>query len=272
MRRFLALSCMAFLAAQGCASTKPAEHSTVVPPAKMRELVREDLERLGGVDSPRHRSHTYLGVDITGEGFFEATGDLLWSIPSRIYHFATGDTPIRWAKLMEDTHSPDNRREGIVQLAQNRFARRDPYTKRYGQIGSRDPEFLVRAAAIRALNYSRSREGTDLFVAGLDDSEPAVRLEAAKALANLPVEKAAPRLIAHLQKDDSKDVRIACADALRNFRTLDVARALASVMLDRDFGVSWQARQSLILMTGRDFRYDEGAWLEYMSKAPAPFI
>jgi hypothetical protein len=272
MRRLIAFSCLAVLATQGCATQKQADNLTVVQPARLRKIAAEDRERLAGIDSPRHLSHTFAGVDVTGEDPLDAFGDIVWSFPMRLYRFSNGNTPLKWAKAMEDTKSADNRREGILELANNRFARKNPYTKRYEQIGGRDAEYLVRAAAIRALNYSRSREGTGLFITGLNDSEAPVRVEAAKALANIPVESAVPKLIELLRTDENKDVRIACADALRNFRTLDVARALTSVMLDRDFAVSWQARQSLILMTGRDYRYDEGAWLDYMSKAATPFI
>lgn len=271
MPRFIAFSCLTLLAIQGCASQKWESPSTVVPPAKLRELVRQDEARLAGIDSPRHQSHTYFGVDVSGENPLAAIGHVIWSGPARLLRFTSGETPVKWATEMEDTHSPDNRREGIVNLAENRFARKDPYTKRYEQIGKSDPEYLVRGAAMRALNYSRSREGTELFVAGLDDGEALVRVEAAKALANVPVEKAVPQLIAHLQKDESRDVRIACADALRNYKTIDVARALSAVMTDRDFGVSWQARESLRLMTGHDFRYDEGAWLGYLARESKPF-
>ena len=269
MRGIWAWSCVALLAVQGCATQQQTGDPTVVKPARLREMVRDDQERRAGVDSPRHLKNTYLGVDITGQGYLSTTGELLWALPARLYHFATGDNPLKWAKLMEDTRSPDNRRDGMMELVQNRFARKDPYTKRYAQIGNMDREYLVRAGAIRALNYSRSREGTELFLAGVEDAEAPVRLEAAKALANLPDERAVTKLIAHLQKDDNKDVRVACADALRNFKTIDVARALTSVMLDRDFGVSWQARQSLVLMTGHDYRYDEAAWLDYLATGKA---
>jgi hypothetical protein len=34
---------------------------------------------------------------------------------------------------------------------------------------------------------------------------------------------------------------------------------------DRDFSVAWQARRSLVYMTNKDFRYDEGGWLGYFS-------
>ena len=159
-----------------------------------------------------------------------------------------------------------------MKLVGYRFGRKEPYTKRYAQIATEPVDYTVRAGAMRALNYSRSRQDTEAFMLGLDDAEPAVRLEAAKALANLPVEKSVAKLIEHLNTDNNKDVRIACADALRNFKTLDVTRALIAVLGDRDFGVSWQARTSLNLMTGRDFRYDESAWLDYLAKAQKPFI
>jgi HEAT repeat protein len=98
-----------------------------------------------------------------------------------------------------------------------------------------------------------------------------VRLEAAKALANVPDERAIAPLIKRLDNaEESVDVRIAAADALRNFRTPLAAQALVRVLRDRDFAVSWQARKGLKLMTGRDYRYDQAAWLTYLSEE-APF-
>jgi HEAT repeat protein len=70
----------------------------------------------------------------------------------------------------------------------------------------------------------------------------------------------------HLQQDASRDVRIAAADALRCYRTDEVAHALIDVLDDADFAVAWQARQSLRLMTAYDFHYDERAWLVYLSE------
>jgi hypothetical protein len=252
--------------------SKPTD-PTVVRPSKLDDLLEEDRERLAGPDSPHHLRHTYFGVDVTDDSFLMATWHLISAIPYKIYYFATGDTPIKYAGMMEDSHSPDRRRTGMLTLASRyRFARAEPYTRRYSQIGTGDSEALVRAAAIRALNRSRSRLNENLFVTGIDDADVTVRLEAAKALANVPVEKAVPRLIEHLQRDENRDVRIACADALCHFKTLDVARALIGVLNDRDFGTSWQARRSLMIMTGRDFRYDEAAWLGYFSQAKKAFI
>ena len=71
---------------------------------------------------------------------------------------------------------------------------------------------------------------------------------------------------------ETRDVRVACADALRSYKTPEVARVLIGVLNDRDFAVAWQARQSLRLMTGHDYRYDDNAWVQYLAAAKSPFI
>lgn len=264
----------AAMAAVGCSHKKVPEAMApgVVPGAKMNALVAADRERAGGVDSPLHKSHTYLGVDTTGEGGFYAFWHVLVAAPYRAVKFFQGDTPLATVAMMEDSKSADNRRAGILKIMQNRFARKEPYTKRYAQIAAEpaaDP--AVRAAAIRALNYSRSHLGAKSVIAALDDADPGVRLEAAKNLANVPEDGAVEKLIAHTQRDESKDVRIASADALRNYRTPETARVLIGVLNDRDFAVAWQARQSLRLMTGHDYRYDDNAWVQYLAAAKTPF-
>ena len=50
-----------------------------------------------------------------------------------------------------------------------------------------------------------------------------------------------------------------------------MALALISVLRDREFGVSWQARWSLKLMTGKDYRYDQAAWLTFLGGTEKPF-
>ena len=53
---------------------------------------------------------------------------------------------------------------------------------------------------------------------------------------------------------EPRDVRIAAADALKHYRSIDVGRALVDTLDSRDFGVAWQSRRSLIRLTGRDLR------------------
>src|SRR2546423_8513338 len=132
----------------GCAHAKPREVAGVIPQGKVKAMVRDDKERLGGVDSPLHRSRTYLGVDTTGESAWYAFFHVMWGAPARMVKFFQGDTPLKAVAAMEDSKSPDNRRAGILKIAQNRFARKEPYTKRYGQIATEPGlEPSVRAAA-----------------------------------------------------------------------------------------------------------------------------
>jgi hypothetical protein len=190
----------------------------------------------------------------------------------RLVDVFTGQTPVNAAKQMEDQYFPDERREGIVKLADRDFGRRPPYVERYAQIAQYDSDWLVRATAIRALNRSRDATSTPIYIKALSDQNEIVRVEAAKALANMPDPDAIPvlvRLVANT--DESRDVRIWAADALRHYRTLEVARTLANQLNGREYGVAWQSRKSLVAITGQDLRYDEPAWLQYFTGPENPF-
>ena len=182
------------------------------------------------------------------------------------------DRPSQAARMMENDKSPDSRRRGIDKLARWDFAQDGPYVRRYRQIAQDDPDPLVRATALRALNRARDAGARPLFIAALRDPAPEVRLEAAKALSNLPDPDAAGpliRIVSDVERED-RDVRIAAADALRYYKSVEVARALIPRLNERDFGVAWQARRSLRRITGRDLRYDEAAWLAYITGAEKP--
>jgi HEAT repeat protein len=187
-------------------------------------------------------------------------------------------TPAAATQLMENKYYPDARREGIAALATRwDFTHHPPYTTRFQQIAQHDPDYVVKAMAIRALNIARDPTATKIFIAGLSDPNDLVRLESVKALANVPDAEAIPLLIARLQGSremviegreitvaEDKDIRIAAADALRRYRTLDVAHTLVRFLNEGDFGIAWQSRQSLIAMTGQDMQYDENAWLQLL--------
>ncbi len=184
-------------------------------------------------------------------------------------------------RLMEDTRSADARREGIADLSsQYEFARVPPYTNRYQHFAKTDADHTVRAMAIRALNISRDRSAVPIFVAALDDDHAVIRLEGAKALANVPDPSAVQGLLRlvrgvrvseldghEMRTPEDRDVRIAAADALRRYPSLDVERELVSFLGDNEFSIAWQARQSLVALTGQDHAYDEAAWLQYLVKS-----
>jgi hypothetical protein len=183
----------------------------------------------------------------------------------------SGNTPIKFVRMMEDSSSPDRRRQGIYELVKRDFGQREPYTARYRQIAQADADFTVRAAAVRALNWSRDTSAVPVFIAALNDASELVRWEAAKALANVPDPSAVDPLTRTLTSaGENRNVRIAAADALRHYRTAPVARALVGTLNGRDFGIAWQARHSLRTMTGRDLRYDDRAWLQYLASPEKP--
>lgn len=189
----------------------------------------------------------------------------------KVWDVATNNTASVQAQKMEDPYFPDERRQGIAKLSNREYGRGAPYTDRYQQVAQTDKDPLVRAAAVRALNRARDQSATPLFIQALSATEPQLRLEGAKALANLPDPAAVgPLLRLAGDRDQHKDIRIAATDALRHYRRNDVARALVGLLNDRDFGVAWHARQSLCNLTGRDMHYDEAAWLALLSGAENP--
>jgi hypothetical protein len=98
-----------------------------------------------------------------------------------------------------------------------------------------------------------------------------VRLQAAKALSNIPDASASETLAKTLgNQAETRDIRIAAAEALRHYRDLGVARVLAGTLSGRDFSIAWQSRWSLEIMTGEDYGYDERKWLEYLTGPSNP--
>jgi hypothetical protein len=253
-----------------------------------QQMVEENQRRLAGDAATQPIDKSLADVP-----------EKIWDTVKGLFNYITGVTPVSSAEKMEDASSADRRREGIAELSDKKWARQHPqgiYAYRWKliafgsatqptQLGLKpDVDYMARAAAIRALNRSRARTVVDshgnridlipFYLQAMSDPYQPVRLEAAKALANIPDDRAVSVLIAHMSNraelqtlagrvevaEEDQDVRIACADGLRNFKTRIAATALVGMLLDRDFAVAWQARQSLILITGQDRNYDRAAW------------
>jgi hypothetical protein len=231
-----------------------------------KDAVLTNEQRLAGEDKrviPLYRTPW----EVIAIGFDALIGHPIEKFSDYISH----DNAANAARKIFDPVSPDNRREGILRLSDYSFARHGASLIVYARM-TRDDDYTVRAAAIRALNRSRAAgpNYTELYVKNLDDSEPLVRLQAADALGNVPDASTTDDLIEKMQDDPSPDVRIACTDALRNFYEGKVISALIAVLDDRNFAVAWQARQSLALLSGQDYRYDKQAWLGYFARAGMP--
>jgi len=260
------LSCLLpvflLLICAGCFSSTDEEDYKAFTNDRWREMIKEDQNRL-----KPEEERPFQGLDNPLRLFIGAIAEGI----SWIHDLATGHTFLVEAKKLYESN-PDHRRSGIIYLSDRSPGRRDPYWKQYEIMARLDNDPAVRSMAIRAMNRSRDKRGIAVFVAALEERNESVRLEAAKGLANNPEASAAPQLIRHLDSlDENVDVRVACADALRLYRTAEVAQALVRALRDRNFGIAWQARKSLQLMTGKDFRYDTAAWLTHLSGTSKPF-
>jgi len=188
-----------------------------------------------------------------------------WDAMTELFSRVSGPEPGEVADKLE-SDKPDERFEAINYLVYYDWGRQPPYTDRYDQIARGDPSPLVRAIALRALNRSRAVSPEGTIRGMLNDSSELVRLEAAKALSNTYDPQASAKLRAMLTAaGETRDVRVAVADALRHDRTPEGYRALVGVLGDRDFAVAWTARRSLRRMTGQDFRWSEADWAKWLA-------
>jgi hypothetical protein len=246
----------------GCADKADKEGREDWGPARWTEMKQDDRDRLLSEDQ-RYKAKT---------GFLGKITDAIWEQIVRIYNYMTGDTPFAAAKNMLEPRYPDLRRQAIMYLSKHEYGRQDPYLKYYAEMARSDPDWTVRAMAIRALNRARDKSVTTIYLNALDDKNELVRLEGAKALANIPEPLAVQALIKHLDSpEETNNVRVACADALRCYRRQEVAQVLVRNLRDPQFAVAWTSRRSLKLMTGKDYRYDQSAWLTYLSETNKPF-
>ena len=262
MNRFCLCLLPVLMICAGCFSSVDDDDYKAFTNDKWREMIKDDQNRLKpeeerpiqGLDNPLR-----IIIGAVAEGI------------SWIHDIATQHTFLSEARKLYETN-PDHRRAGIIYLSDRSPGRHDPYLKQYDIMARADREPSVRAMAIRALNRARDKRAISIFLAALEEKNEVVRLEGAKGLANMSNAAAVGPLIRHLDApDENVDVRIACADALRQYRTAEVAQALVRALRDRNFGIAWQARKSLQLMTGKDFRYDTAAWLGHLSGAKQPF-
>jgi hypothetical protein len=254
--RLASAAIMAVLLAGGCASgtgqsgpaTRPTSDAGLNE--RQREVARVQAGRLGFVQV----------LPLQAGWLVDDLADKVSGTAGRLGH------------MMADKTDPDIRRKGIMGLADRPWGETPTYTRAYAAIAGDDKEdYLVRASAIRAINRSRDPVYRPLFVSNLNDSNEVVRLEACKALNRMPDPAAVPTLIKLVaRQEESKDVRIAAAEALRHYKKLEVARSLISLLGERDFGIAWQAHHSLRDLTRKDLGYDEGAWLSYLSGPEKP--
>lgn len=200
------------------------------------------------------------GLPLVAAGAVGQAGESL----SDFFHRITGGAPgyVEYARTLNDPDArPDDRREALLGLAQYEFGQREPYLDAYQLFAENAEEPLTQAAAIRAINLSRDADSADLLVEALGEESPLVRLEAAKALGNLPTADAAAELLKRaMDPEEDLDVRIAAIEALGHYGDPTTKRSLAGLLEAGEFSVVWQARHTLVRITGEDHGFDIDAW------------
>ena len=169
--------------------------------------------------------------------------------------------PQEYAAMMTDPDNPDRRRKGIEGLAKKSWGRQEPYLKAYSLILGTDTSPLVRSAAVRALGAAEDVTYLPSIVKALQrDANASVRWDAACALDTVRGEAAIGPLCNRAKTDSSVDVRISAIRALRHYRDPRVKAALIERLSSENFSVRYQAHESLVTVTGRDYGYDAEKW------------
>lgn len=180
-------------------------------------------------------------------------------------------TAVRIAQI-ESPH-PDVRREALQAVAADRQARTIPsVVKVFCLVAKIDADPMVRAAAVRGLADMQGEGVVETLaeVVGGDKSE-FVRRDAIAALARRSPPEGAAAIIAALKGDPSIDVRIEAAAALRLFRDLAAAQALAEEVEDSNIAIAFRAWEGLRYMTGQDLPRQRQPWADFLVSTAEPF-
>jgi len=195
----------------------------------------------------------------------------LWQLPS----------PSEAAEMAVDPYDADKRYRGTMLLANAYFAGQEVYIRLF-EDAAKDPDSGVRLAGTRALANHGSSKHVATLVERLSDSEPLVRLEAARGLQRLHGEDAVeplmnasrdPDLVAARDEgsEENPDIRTEAAHALGQYRSDAVVQHLIKALADSKLSVNRSALASLKTLTGQDFGFERRAWLDWYDAASDPF-
>ena len=211
--------------------------------------------------------------EVRASSTVEAAGAAIYGVFSAVgttYGRLTAPPPGQYARaLADESATADDRRVAVDKLVAYSFGKQEPYTDAYAQLIVEDPDPLVRATSVRAINRSGDTSHANALLTALEDAEPIVRQEAAKALAGQPFAEAAGPLLSRATDDaEDRDVRLAAIDALHHYDNDDLARQLAGLLEADDFSIAWQARRTLVTMRKVDFQYEPADWVAHIDANP----
>lgn len=127
-----------------------------------------------------------------------------------------------------------------------------------------DPTPLYRAHVVRTLAELSAPAATEALRSAVHDRDVSVRIAACAAWGHRGTEDAIPVLAEVLSRDTDRDVRIAAARELENYRISGVIPALGIALDDSDPALQHRAIQSLEIVTGQNFGNSVPAWRQFV--------
>ncbi|MEM9351766.1 MAG: HEAT repeat domain-containing protein [Planctomycetota bacterium] len=143
-------------------------------------------------------------------------------------------------------------------------------TNRLAQQIQSESDPVVRRSIQRAIGEFRTPMARSVLLAGLQDTDPKVRITCCAKLGERGESMAVPALARVLQSDEEFDVRIAAVDALGLIDSPAAVQALGKALADRDPAMQFAGIQALKDSTGESFNGDVESWQQYVnSRTPA---
>lgn len=186
-----------------------------------------------------------------------------------------GDTSRAYREKIENALTnadADVRRQAVMALAQKPGRDWTNTAKVLALLARRDNDAQVRGAAVQVLaEVSQGELPQEVLTEAANDSSNLVRLECVYALAQCGDKWCLHILAERLANDTEPAIRSEAAAALSHYRDHKALWSLWRALDAEQFAVAFEARQSLIKLTGRDFGYDKPAWQGWLSRVPDPF-
>lgn len=181
-------------------------------------------------------------------------------------------TPSEAVDMALDKYDADRRYRGTLILAKQKFAGNQLYIDLFRERAT-DADPGVRSAAIRALGLHGQVEHAPIIIAGLKDTDPTVREEAARALQRIHAPDAVEPLMLATQREreDEVGVRVQAAAALGQYAESRVVEQLIAALADESLAANAAARTSLRTLTGQDFGYDRAEWQRWYNATDTLF-
>jgi len=208
----------------------------------------------------RLKTLTALVVTAASAGLAGCTDDAKSTALKTLFPHMFRPKAPQLVRMVADPDDPDLRRTGVSELARREQGMDASHLKLYSLMARSDEHPTVRSEAVRALGRSGDPDCLPCLLAALKDESPTVRCDAAVALDRVTGPEAVGPLRQRARTDPSADVRRHCARALRHYRRLDVFNTLVDRLGDESFAVRYQARDSLMEMTGQELGFDADRW------------